>query len=80
MNQKTLTKRDYENALQSQNACNLSGVAHSLSEVLPRIWNESNGTTEVNQHPIVRLYIEQMAFLANRDYFESEKICRERAE
>lgn len=61
-----LTLRDWENADQSQNACNLSGLAHSLVDVLGRIRCERgiNGTGDVNRHPIVRLYCEQMLLLA----------------
>jgi len=75
-----LTKEDYERALLSQSACNLSGIVHGLSEVLPRIWEESNGTAETNEHPIVRLYAEQIMHLSTRrDYFEADKLCREGA-
>lgn len=61
------TQRDYQMALDSQSACNLSGLVHSLAEVMPRIWETASGTAEVNRHPIVRLYVHQMAFLANVD-------------
>lgn len=72
-----LTARDYQDAIDSQNACNLSGVIHSLSRVLPAIWAESNGTDEVNQHPIVKLYAEQIAHLSNgREYSNAHNICQ----
>lgn len=66
-NEKTLTPRDYEKALNVLNACNLSGVAHSLAQVAPKIWAEARkqneGTDWVNRHPIVVLYVSQMAAL-----------------
>jgi hypothetical protein len=59
-----LTKHDYEMAIAAQSACNLSGVVHSFSEVLPRIWEEARqlgkGTEWVNQHPLCILYAEKM--------------------
>lgn len=60
-----LTLRDWEDAEHSQAACNLSGLAHSLTDVLGRIRQERhiNGTEGVNKHPIVRLYVEQMLYL-----------------
>lgn len=82
-----LTKRDYEQALQSQNACNLSGIVRSLAEVTNRIWDEvranGGGTDEVNQHPICRMYAEQIAFLSgasfsdSTSYIQADMACRE---
>jgi len=74
-----LTKHDYERALLSQSACNASGLIHTMSELVPRIREETNSTDGVNNHPILRLYIEQLSHLCPRDYFEADKICRERA-
>ena len=75
-NKELPTKLDYQNAIYVQSACNLSGVVHSLSEVLPRIWNEARtsggGTANVNEHPIVRLYAEQITHLSRGlDYFDA---------
>lgn len=76
---KELTVHDYEMALLSQGAVNLSGLAHELSRVMPKIWAQSRaqgkGTEFVNTHPIVRLYLEQMMFLCARDYSEAYAIC-----
>jgi len=66
-----LTRNDWQNAYYSQSAVNLSGLVHSLTEVLPRIWEEAQavqgGTAYVNEHPIVRLYTAQMCWLAYRE-------------
>ncbi len=75
-----LTSKDYTDAIHSQNACNLSGIVHSLSRVLPAIWEDSNGTEEVNNHPIVRMYAEQIAFLSSGiEYSNAYNICDCRA-
>jgi len=56
-----LTKWDYQQALQSQNACNLSGIVRALADVTNRIWDEvranGGGTDDVNRHPICRLLL-----------------------
>ena len=81
--QKENLKREYEMALLSQGACNLSGLVHSLAEAMELIWEEATeqgqGTDYVNNHPIVRLYMEQMSFLCRADYSASYKTCLERS-
>ncbi|MHC4434967.1 MAG: hypothetical protein ACYTBS_24275 [Planctomycetota bacterium] len=72
---KQLTVWDYEKALFSQSACNLSGLVHALSEVVDRIWVEARlrgeGTEYVNNHPIVRLYVEQLQHLCKTSYADA---------
>jgi hypothetical protein len=81
--QKEKLKREYEMALLSQGACNLSGLVHSLSQAMGLIWEEATeqgqGTDYVNNHPIVRLYVEQMSFLCRADYSASYRTCLERS-
>ena len=76
-------KRAYEMALLSQGACNLSGLILSLAEAMELLWEEANeqaqGTDYVNNHPVVRLYLEQMNFLCRADYSESYRTCLERS-
>jgi len=82
-----LTKWDYQQALQSQNACNLSGIVRALADVTNRIWDEvranGGGTDDVNRHPICRLYAEQIAFLSGASfgdsdtYIQADIACRE---
>jgi hypothetical protein len=73
----------YEMALLSQGGCNLSGLAYSLAEAMELVWTEAReqeqGTDYVNNHPIVRLYMEQMSFLCRADYSESYKTCLEKS-
>ena len=66
-----LTRQDYQDALDVQNACNLSGVVQSFSDILGRIWEEAHasghGTLWVNQHPISVLFTNKIADLAHGD-------------
>lgn len=59
---------DYLSALDVQTACNLSGIVHSFSRVITKIWREANyvgyGTDYVNHHPICRAFTEQIAWLS----------------
>ena len=82
-----LEKIDYQNALSSQSACNLSGIVRSFSDILSKIWDEARekgeGTDWVNNHPISVLFAEQITHLANagkRNYFEAYKICTKKGE
>ncbi|MDH4258606.1 MAG: hypothetical protein OEV50_07305 [Candidatus Aminicenantes bacterium] len=81
--QKEKLRKEYEMALLSQSACNLSGLVHHLSTAMELIWEEARGqgqgTGYVNNHPIVRLYIEQMSFLCRADYSKSYQACLERS-
>jgi len=63
-----LTKKHFQQALDVQFACNLSGIVQSFSKTLDHIWEEAracgHGTDWVNKHPICRLYAEQIAYLS----------------
>lgn len=79
-----VTKRDYEMALMSQSACNLSGLVFSFKEVMEKLNNESfdkgYGTDWKNNHPICRLYAEQIKFLTLvRDYGDAHSKCEKGA-
>lgn len=68
MNEKdnTLTIEDYKSALASQTACNARGLIRSLVEVLPKIEAINRGSTDwVSRHPIVQLYVYQIAWLSH---------------
>jgi len=76
-------------ALQAQNACNLSGVVHSMSQTMTELWahahEQGEGTDWVNTHPISILYATQIAWLsagamANCDvYYKAHNACKEMA-
>jgi hypothetical protein len=59
---------EYQDALHVQSACNLSGIAASFADAMSAICNEANrvgqGTDWKNNHPIARLYAEQIAYLS----------------
>ncbi len=60
-----ISKTTWQQALDSQAASNLSGLAHFLVRVLDVLrTNGINGTDALNTHPIVRLVVAQMAHLA----------------
>lgn len=86
---KTLTPRDYKNAILVQDACNLSGVVHSFSQAMTKIWAtlEAEGrasTNAANSHPIAVLYASKIASLtgcSNLGYFtEAYNACHRMAE
>lgn len=58
---------DYTHALNSQNACNVSGLIFSLNEIQQRInhtsYQHGYGTDWRNHHPIVKMFIHQISFL-----------------
>ena len=66
---KYITRKDYQNAVTVQNACNLSGVVSSFNEVFERIWKEARalglGTEYVNTHPICVLYADKIQSLTS---------------
>jgi hypothetical protein len=68
----------YQDALNVQSACNLSGVAKALAVALDVIWAEAcangKGTEYVNRHPVVVLHVCQMAWLATGDALAYSKV------
>jgi hypothetical protein len=63
-------RRDiYREALQVQDASNLSGVVKSLATAMDCIWAEARdvgeGTEYVNTHPVVRLFVSKLMSLAH---------------
>jgi hypothetical protein len=60
-----ISKTTWQQGLDSQTACNLSGLAHFLVRLLDELRaNNVNGTDALNTHPLVRLIVAQMAHLA----------------
>ncbi|RPI56255.1 MAG: hypothetical protein EHM49_00770 [Deltaproteobacteria bacterium] len=77
-------KNMYKEAILSQSACNLSGLVFNLASHMDEIWKEAKangqGTDYVNNHPVVRLFLEQFNLLCRSDYSESYKICDDKKE
>lgn len=66
-----LEAKDYQDAIDVQDACNLSGVVHSFSRVMPKLWEEAHaadlGTDYVNRHPIAVMYASKIASLTGSE-------------
>lgn len=76
------TKKDYQDALLVQSACNPRGILTSLVNVMPRIVAEDSSTDAILGHPIFLLFIDKLASLAHNKKFsdltKAYEICRER--
>jgi hypothetical protein len=74
-------------ALDCQDACNLSGVAHSFDKAVSAVFQEKErlgkGTAWVNRHPIITMYLLKMAELngcgssLDPSYSPAEQACKE---
>jgi hypothetical protein len=64
-----------QQALDVQDACNLSGVVHSFAKAMDVLWAEARernkGTAWINQHPIVSLFLDKLASLNGSQYNSS---------
>lgn len=84
----SISKEDYNTALQVQGAGNLAGVIHSFSAILDKIWEEARvkglGIEYVNRHPICILFAEKISNLTKgqriaMNHTEAYQACRERS-
>lgn len=59
-----------EKALQVQDACNGTAVANSLFQLMQylRDSGQARSTGDINQHPLVQLFVAKLADLARLDY------------
>lgn len=63
-------------AIDSQSACNTQALVKSLDRIFDTLKHETKGTTQLNSHPIVRLFAEQIMFLASKtDYMTAHNEC-----
>ena len=74
----------YQQALDSQTACNLSELIYSLPKIADEVWEEiragKSSTTKFSEHPVIRLISEQIAFLGMQsDYSKAAQECEEKA-
>lgn len=58
-----------KDALMVQNACNLSGVAHSFLDAIAVIRESGLSTAEINRHPVITLFLSKMVSLNGTDCF-----------
>jgi len=75
--------RFFKDALTVQDASNLSGVVFSFAEAMKAICQEAQqnnlGTDWKNNHPVARLFAEQIYFLTRgKDYFDATRECQEK--
>lgn len=54
-------------AILVQDACNLSGVVHSLAIHCQKLREEGNDTDEINKHPATVMYVAKLAHLCGID-------------
>ena len=60
-----ISQKTWQQGLDSQTACNLSGLAHFLPKLLDELRaNRVSDTDALNTHTLVRLIVAQMAHLA----------------
>lgn len=70
-----------KSALDCQNACNLSGVAHAMLDAIAAIRADSTDNIPANQHPIVTMFMLKMCELngcgstLHQTYDPAEKAC-----
>ena len=80
----------FQNAIDIQDATNLSGVVHQFSRDMRIICEEvraaGGGTDHINRHPVCRLYAEQIAWLAGAGtcanhgtYLKARAACEKKA-
>ena len=81
----------FRNAIDAQEACNLSGVVHQFSRDMRIVCEEvrsksGGGTDAINRHPVCRLYAEQIAWLSgagscanHSSYLRAHDECKRRA-
>ena len=73
MGSRTISKTIKElatDALNVQDACNLSGVVHGFARAMSDLAEHTSGTDERNSHPIVILWVDKLAHLSGykQDY------------
>lgn len=75
-----MARNIYADALQVQNACNLSGVVRSWAEAMEPIWAEARalgkGNDYVNTHPVNVLFAEQVYHLTGSSQTYSSAYAR----
>lgn len=75
MSNDELNTKDYRDAINVQDACNLSGVAASFSRVMMKIWATARATGNdntkwVNEHPISVMYANKIAQLTGQSVYD----------
>lgn len=76
-----LTRADYDSAILAQSACNLGALVSRLHLILQKMRAEvPYGTTKQAEHPIVRMYVEQLMHLSGGlNYEKAYNACFNKA-
>jgi hypothetical protein len=62
-------------AIDIQNACNLSGVVHAFSRAMRKLWDLNiGGTDAVNKHPVSLLYSDKITHLTGNYQGTTEQL------
>ena len=76
-------KAMYKMALMSQGAVNVGALVRDLANYIDLMWDEARllgeGTDYVNNHPVMRLFIEQMNYQCKTDYFKAYEVCERKS-
>lgn len=67
-----------QDAIDCQNACNLSGIAHAFARACSdlRTLLPKAGTDEINNHPICRLWSDKIAHLTGTQSYGHENMMK----
>lgn len=73
-----LEPKDYQDAIDVQDACNLSGVVLAFGRVLSKMMDDPSirGTRDRNRHPISVLYADKILSLTGDDFSTAYEVCR----
>ena len=78
-----LTARDYQTAIDVQDACNLMGVVRAFSRIIPRLFVSTRGTDERNRHPISVMFSSKIASLTGSESIDGFAVaydaCKEKS-
>lgn len=74
----------YADALEVQNACNLSGILHSWAAIMTKIREEASalgkGSDYINTHPVNVLFADKVRSLTGDDFSTAYRIATEKAQ
>jgi hypothetical protein len=65
-------KKEYKDALLVQSACNMTGIANSLIDLLKKLRGEGLGSDDCHSHDLIKAYVHKLATLsAGHSHYES---------
>lgn len=84
LNTKGLSARDFQTAIDVQSACNPVALVNHFQRIMQKVSHEAKmkgkGTEYIMNHPICRLFAEQVKYLmCTTDYMKAYQECEEHA-